>query len=638
MKKIACAVLTVLMLSSAYAQTVISFDDLKNSRTKFDNNAVQAAKEAKKNTNGSRAIYQFDLDYDAADEQYATDLGFDYARFGNNVNTRFNSGPPADTTDNFTAKWIAVKFDTLYDGLNQVGYPLAGATITVDSIFFLVNHTNTSGLEDTLIVRILEIAGTTSGLLSADMGVTLTNNVLWADTTITTTSLTPGLSAGQITALAVGPNFTLPTGSGYIVQILYSAPKEDVLTLVDGNRDECGGSCVYAESIFSNNSWGYLNWFRFGPPASNLSGVPQLIGLAADCNQDGEVKSEDCEFFSYQNFAIWSSVTVDVPLSVSVAQNNIAGCPGTSVPLTANAVGGTAPYDYSWSNGQSDAVISVSVGNTTETYTVTVTDADNEVRTATVTVTSQGVGIDLGADQALACGQTTNLSPSVSGNVVGATYTWNTGPTTLNLTGVGAGTYSITVSNSAGCSASDNVVVSLAGTSQALNFNSPSQYIRNCPLAITNQSVNTTEWNFEWNFGDGNLAFDANPTHTWSSLGSFVITLVADSFGCQLTRTKSIQIVNGNCPGVGIDEQLLNNISIYPNPTNGKFVVTLESVAGKNAVVNVVNMNGQVVVSEKFTATGNDAKEFDLASFSNGLYLVNIQVDGRIASKTILKQ
>jgi hypothetical protein len=89
---------------------------------------------------------------------------------------------------------------------------------------------------------------------------------------------------------------------------------------------------------------------------------------------------------------------------------------------------------------------------------------------------------------------------------------------------------------------------------------------------------------------------------------------------------------------VGIDEQLLNNISIYPNPTNGKFVVTLESVAGKNAVINVMSMNGQVVVSEKFNATGNDAKEIDLASFSNGLYLVNIQIDGKIASKTILKQ
>jgi hypothetical protein len=65
------------MLSSAYAQTVISFDDLKEGRTKFSNSSIQAAKEAKKNTNGSRAIYQFDLDYDAADEQYATDLGFD---------------------------------------------------------------------------------------------------------------------------------------------------------------------------------------------------------------------------------------------------------------------------------------------------------------------------------------------------------------------------------------------------------------------------------------------------------------------------------------------------------------------------------------------------------------------------------
>lgn len=636
MKKFVCAILTVLMLSSAYAQTVFNAADLKNSRVKFDKSAVQAAK-ATRGSNNSRAIYTFELDYSAADEQYAIDLGFDFQIYGNNLNSRFGVAPPSDTADNFTLKWAAVKFDTLYDYVTSEAYPLAGATITVDSIFFLFQHQNTSGLDDTLIVRILEIAGTPSGLLSPDQGVTLTNNVLWADTTITNVSLTPGLTGGQLAQFAVEANLTLPVGTGFIVQVLYSGPKEDILLVADGNRDECGGVCLASESIFPDNTYAYLNFLQTSSGA-NFSGIPNIIGLSADCDQNGSVTSEACEFFFLQNLLLWAQVTVDVPLSLNVAQTNIAGCPGTSVPLNASAVGGEAPYTYEWSNGQSGATINVTVGATTQTYTVTVTDAANNTKTRTVTVTSNGVGIDLGADQTLACGQTINLSPIVSGNVAGATYTWNTGITTLNLTGVGAGTYSVTVSNSAGCSASDNIVITLSGTDQALNFNSPSQYIRNCALEITNQSVRTAGWNFEWNFGDGNLSFSTNPTHTWTSLGTFTITLVADSFGCQLTRTKNIQIVNGNCPGTGIDEQLLNNISVYPNPTNGKFVVSLESVAGKNAVINVVNMNGQVVVSEKFTATGNDAKEIDLASYANGIYFVNIQVDGRIASKTILKQ
>ncbi len=636
MKKFVCAVLTVLMLSSAYAQTVFNAAGLKNSRVKFDKSAVQAAK-ATNSSNNSRATYTFQLDYAAADEQYATDLGFDFQIYGNNVNSAFGVAAPADTLDNFTLKWAATKFDTLYDYVSGDAYPLAGATITVDSIFMLLQHQNTSGLDDTLIVRILEVAGTASGLLSADQGITLSNNVLFADTTITNVSLTPGLTGGQLAQFAVEANLTLPVGTGFIVQVLYSGPKEDILLLVDGNRDECGGACLASESIFADNTYAYLNFLQTGS-GTDLSGIPNLIGLSADCDQSGSIESSACELFFLQNMLIWTQVTVDVPLSVSVAQSNVAGCPGISVPLNAAAVGGEAPYTYEWSNGQSGATINVTVGPTTQTYTVTVTDAANDTRTATVTVTSNGVGIDLGADQSLGCGQTTNLSPTVSGNVAGATYAWNTGAATLNLTSVGSGTYSVTVSNSAGCSASDNIVITLSGTDQALNFNSPSQYIRNCELEITNQSVRTANWNFEWNFGDGNLSFATNPTHSWTSLGTFTITLVADSFGCQLTRTKNIQIVNGNCPGTAVDEQLLNNISVYPNPTNGKFVVNLESVVGKNAVINVVNMNGQTVVSEKFTATGNDAKEIDLASYANGIYLVNIQVDGRIASKTILKQ
>ena len=636
MKKIVCAILTVLMLSSAYAQIAVPVNEIKVG-AKFDKNQIKSVKDSKKMQNGDRAVLTFELDYDAADETYATDLGFTYQRSANLMNTRFNTAALADSAENFSVKWVAVKFDSLYDGINQIGYPLPGATITVDSIFFLANHTNVSGTNDTLKVRILQIAANASGLLSSNQGVTLTNTVLWEEEVVSDVSVTPGVPAGQAGVLAFGPGLTLPVGTGYIVQLLYSGPKEDEFIVVDGNRDECGGACIVSQSIFPDNSYGYLNWYNT-TQNQNFSGIPNLNGLAADCNQNGTVESDACEFFLLQNVAIWSRVTVDVPLSATVSPTSFAGCPGATVPLNAAGVGGTAPYNFTWSTGATTATINVTVGATNQTYTVTVTDGNNDTKTATVTVSSNGVNVELGNDVSLGCGQTTTLSPVYSGNVQGATYAWNTGATTLSVSNIGPGTYQVTVSNAAGCTASDVVGVTLSGTDQALNFNSPSQYLRNCELEITNQSIRTAGWNFEWNFGDGNLAFDVNPTHTWSSLGTFTITLTADSFGCQVIRTKTIQIVNGTCPGTGVDEQLLSNITVYPNPTNGKFVVSLDAVTGKNAVINVVNMNGQVVVSEKFTATGNDAKEIDLASFANGIYLVNIQVDGKTASRTLLKQ
>jgi len=629
--------LATLLLDAAWAQRIVQPNMLKNTRTYpisnargFNSNHMQSL--------GSRAAQPILLDYSEADAAYAQDNGFDFYFLFWEINNRRSAGPPQDTLGNFTCEWAAVRFDSLYDVIEQVGYPYTGADLTIDTIGMYINHQNTSGNPDTVTISVLQRATNVSGITSADQGLTLSNTVLWDTMIITTTALTPGVPVDQADFISIPCGYTLPTGTKFLIKVDFAGDTINKFQLADFNRSDCGppdGNTIFAsESIFPDNSWRYFHLFF--PPSNNLSGVGGLFINTADTL---------CDLYFFQNWGVSALLTANIPLSLNAPTTNLTGCPGAQVALEAEAVGGAAPYNYNWSNGSQGVdltSVQVLVGNTTQTYSVTVTDGDNNTVTTTFTVTPQGVTVALGNDTLVGCGQTISILPNVGGNLSGATYTWNTGATTLSLTNVGAGTYSVTVANSSGCSATDNINVGIGSTDQTLNFNLPSTLIRNCPFYIENQSTRTTGWNFEWGFGDSGLSFDVSPCHEWTALGSFTVTLTADSGGCQLVKTDVVQIIQGNCvPSsqcpTGIAESLLNSlISVYPNPNNGVFTIDMTDVKAENAVINVVNMTGQTVFTHTFSNLNADVKKnIDLSGAATGIYLVNIQVDGTKVSRQI---
>ncbi len=85
------------------------------------------------------------------------------------------------------------------------------------------------------------------------------------------------------------------------------------------------------------------------------------------------------------------------------------------------------------------------------------------------------------------------------------------------------------------------------------------------PVFFTDESVayGSPIVSWQWNFGDGNTSTDQNPTHTYGSSGTFMVTLVVtNSSGCTDTITLSVQVYeppvadfiwNGSCLGYTTD-------------------------------------------------------------------------------------
>ncbi|RXQ97724.1 gliding motility-associated C-terminal domain-containing protein [Ancylomarina salipaludis] len=134
--------------------------------------------------------------------------------------------------------------------------------------------------------------------------------------------------------------------------------------------------------------------------------------------------------------------------------DDIVACVNDAVVLNPNP-SITQNYKFKWSTGEETQTISV---NESKTYSVVVTDDAGNVKRDEVTVVFNALPIvDLGADRNIYEDESLTLDAGNAGT--GATYLWSTGETTQTIEITNAGIYSVTVTNSNGCSNTDEVKV-----------------------------------------------------------------------------------------------------------------------------------------------------------------------------------
>ena len=311
------------------------------------------------------------------------------------------------------------------------------------------------------------------------------------------------------------------------------------------------------------------------------------------------------------------------PVPTATISGDTTICAGESVDLSAS--GGTTT---SWNTGDQTSIISVSPADTTS-YTATVSIGGCGVDAmVTVNVPEVSVSVDMTTD--VACNGDSTGTIDVSGVAPSlASYRWDDGSADQNRTGLVAGTYIVTVTDTlTQCTAVDTAMITepaaIALTSSAFGATNGNMD----GFAVVMASGGTAPFTYAWN----DAGMQTADTAVNLGPGSYTV-IVTDNNGC--VDSSSVTI---NEYGVGIDD-LLNPalVKVYPNPNNGQFVLSGLDAFGMESQLQVAvyDLNGKRIFSQDVHAQN----ELEISLPGNrvaGVYMVHVQSENMKLIKRVM--
>ena len=229
--------------------------------------------------------------------------------------------------------------------------------------------------------------------------------------------------------------------------------------------------------------------------------------------------------------------------TVAAQMNTLANCLGGGGSATANPAGGTAPYEYDWSNGDSTAT---ATNLAAATYTVTVTDAAGCTASATVTISqvaSPTVAITITAQAT--CNTLASAVATGAGGTSPYAYKWSNGQTTATASGLTPGTYVVTVTDAAGCTALNSVVITAPPLPSASILSQTNASCTGPGTATAGAAGGTPPYSYLWD--------NAETTAAAVNLAAGIHTVtVTDAGGC--TATATVNIAFDNTGGVKVGD------------------------------------------------------------------------------------
>ncbi len=263
---------------------------------------------------------------------------------------------------------------------------------------------------------------------------------------------------------------------------------------------------------------------------SNSATTKDITGLAAGTYSVTITDGNNC---TYTNSYVVTEP--DVLVASIDGQTNVACNGGNTGAIDLGVTGGTTAYSYAWSNGATTQDIT---GLAIGTYTVTVTDANGCTATTSATITqNDALTVNATGTTNVTCNGLSNgaLDITAGGGVLPYTYVWSNAAITEDLTGLAAGSYSVTVTDAAGCTGTGTFTVTEPAvlTATATADNVVTCYGGNDGAISLVVNGGTTAYTYSWSNGA------ATQNLTGLVAGTYTVT-VTDANGCTATSSATI--------------------------------------------------------------------------------------------------
>jgi plastocyanin len=256
------------------------------------------------------------------------------------------------------------------------------------------------------------------------------------------------------------------------------------------------------------------------------------------------------------------------------------------------------------------------------------------------------------ADPSSLCsGSVTQLHAFASGGNGSYVFSWTSNPPgfTSNqqnpvATPLQNTTYTVSVTSGG---QSDNASVAVTVTSPPVaNAGHDTSYC----VTVTEFTVEGNATGYSsvgWNSaGDGAFTDGTTLTAIYSpgpvdiSTGYVNLVLTAHAIApCAIAAIDTVHIIFDPCLGINNQGNPQFSLSVFPNPSEGRFMLNATGIRAGQVQVRITAMDGRTVYSETLNSTGNDLqKRIDLGGYPSGIYFVSVTSDNKISAQRFILQ
>ena len=323
--------------------------------------------------------------------------------------------------------------------------------------------------------------------------------------------------------------------------------------------------------------------------------------------------------------AVTATVVVGSSSTLSVTTSKTdAACGTNNGTATATPTGGSGTYTYNWSTSPSQTT-QTATGLAPGTYTVTISDGSCSMTSTVTIMNGGGAAVTLSSMVNVACfgASTGSINALASGGPGPYDFVWSNGSgtihtdtgiaaaTSITLSGLPAGVYTVTVTDTSGCFVNQGFTITQPASALSVTPSS----ITNATCGSSNGAATVTAsggtgpgYTYSWSPAGG-----TSPTASSLTGGSYVVT-VTDANSC----TATTPVVINNTGGPTVSVATTNN-------------VTCNGANTGSASVSATGGSGTYTYSWSGGA-GTSASASNLAA---GTYTVNVS-DGSCSNAVIV--